>query len=236
MGHGVGESLHFPIGLLQGGGALAHPLLQGLVEAAHFQLDALALGHVAHHRYGLAHPAMVQGVEADLGGKHCAVLAPDGDLAPAAHDLHRRSGEERFHIDSVGAAHPLRHQEANAAAHQFLAPITEGLFRPDVGQLDGAVAADDQDRVRCRLDHALEQRHGPRQLCFHGLARRNVAEHHHHPVHAALLHHGAGDQFRDKGGAVAAAHGHGVHAHAGILIFALRDHAVAHGIGVPGGE
>jgi hypothetical protein len=93
----------------------------------------------------------IQRAQADLDGKFGTVLAPPVELEAGAHRPHAWIGEEIGAVSRVLSAEPLGDEHLDRAAVQLGPRITEKLLRLGVGQVDDAVAVDDDDGVRSRL-------------------------------------------------------------------------------------
>ena len=115
-------------------------------------LEAHPLGDIADRRRDRLARRPELRREADLDGQLAAVLAAPVEAQPRAHRPRRGLREEAAQVRAVTGAEPLRDQELERPADQLVARVAEQRLGLHVDQLDVRVLADDDDRVRRRVD------------------------------------------------------------------------------------
>ena len=85
-----------------------------------------------------------------------AVAVPAEQVQAGAHGPDVRVGEKLIAMVGVLSAKSLRHQDLDRLTEQLLPAVAEQLFRLRVDQENEAVAIDDHQGIRNRLEHGLE--------------------------------------------------------------------------------
>ena len=158
-------------------------LQQPAVAALHLRQNlfrGLAHADVADRRRHQRSLRAFQRAQHDLDRKLAAVLAPSGELDPAA-DLLRRLA---FRKPKVVSHQPFREAFRNDVRyllpHEFVAVVAELLLGLQIQQDDPAVLVDHHHRVRGRFQQPAVAALHLRQNLFRGLAHADVADRRRH--------------------------------------------------------
>ena len=110
----------------------------------------------------------------DLDRKHAAVLAPSDELDPGADLLRQGIGRRAQVVGDQPFGETFGNDVRDLLAYEFVALVTELLFRLEVQQDDAACRVHHHHRVRSGFEQAAVARLHLRQMLLHGLANADI--------------------------------------------------------------